>query len=727
MKEKNKTFKHFTSLNSYFRPEFYFLFFLLTNAILSYAPLAVEVKFWIFLLGLILPLGWAVFSTAPATPFEKPPWSQETFSNVPIFALGLLTALGIYLRIYHLTSFSLWPHIDEGKNAYFALEGAFQNQWQLFYGNSQIPSFFVWGLGIFFKIFGPSLASLWLYPALISVITFLLGYWVACYFFSSSFASIAGFILTFNFWSLSTSRTAVEGTLIPLWECGGFLLLALCLKSGQISSRKILLVLLGFWTGLGFYVHYHWIILALLFTGTLWFSLRGNRVPTFPVFLYFFLPMILIPVPLALEAWRVHMGSYLWRTIALQPETTVLDQCLVSSSYITSLFWGPVGKSTYFGPVWGGFFNPLISSLWDLGILELIRHRRNSFSVWIGVAFGLCLLPGLLSNFEEFFRVIPLLPLFALIAAVGCQKLLMSLPANRTLLFLALGLVISMSLDIYHLNGPYQKRWAFSSEVEKNYSKSIHLYQAYQEIEKIHQAQGNGLVFTRFTQGLPDETLELAASGFNAAMNPKLDFDKASWAAVVTNVNYAPFLSTRFPDGKVHWFSSKKNSNPDGSDMVWVMPLTPSRRETMKIWQAASNALTPMINRQINQRENPLYVAVASDLSAVYPLFQKDPFLESLYWEKAADIDFKKGAFIRDKSQNLGENHLPLNRIDLENVIQDLKNAIKFGYPASHLYEHLGTFYLLNNDTANARKAFHEAIHSPLDLTMAKSYLQSAY
>lgn len=696
----------------------------MANSILSYGSLPAEAKLWIFLIGLAFPIGWALVSIVPAPLSEKPLWEQKTFPQVPAVLLAILGALAVYLRFYNLSTFSVWPHIDEGKNAHFALEAAFQNQWSLFYGNSRIPPFFVWGLGIFFKIFQPSLASLWLYSGLISVFTLLLGFLAARYFFSSSFAFIVAFILAFNFWSLSTARTAVEGTLVPLWECGGFVFLVLYLKTEKYNLQKTFLALLGIWTGLGFYVHYHWLFLALLFTLTVLATLRRPSITRIPAFLCFLLPMLLIPIPLVVEAWKSHLGSYLLQTAALRPESSPFEQLLVSASYVTSLFWGPVGKSIYFAPVWGGFFNPLISSLCDLGILELFRRRRDPFCLWMGVALGLTLLPGLLSNFEEFFRIIPLLPLLAIVVAVGCQKLLMAFPLRRFSFFWVAGLALSMGTDLYHLNGPYQKHWAFSAEMEKYYTKSSRLYQAYEEIEKIHRTKGDGLVFTLFFQVLPDETLEMATAGYNAAINTRLDFDRASWAAVLTNVNYAPFLSRRFPGGKVHWFSSGEHPNPDGGYMIWEMSLDPSRREALRTWQKASGALTPMIDRQICSREIQSYAEQSQDLSEAYPFFEKDRFLESIYWEKAADLEFKESAFLNGQTSGtpLFSSQTPLN---FEKSISDLKKATEQGYPAAHLYERLGALYMVENNITGARQAFQKATKAPLNLTMAADYLQT--
>jgi tetratricopeptide (TPR) repeat protein len=74
-------------------------------------------------------------------------------------------------------------------------------------------------------------------------------------------------------------------------------------------------------------------------------------------------------------------------------------------------------------------------------------------------------------------------------------------------------------------------------------------------------------------------------------------------------------------------------------------------------------------------------------------LVQGDRFLESCYWEKAADFyynhDFK--------------NHYP-------QVVGSLQQAIDRGFPAAHLYYDLGSLYLRKRNFNGARQAFLSAL-----------------
>jgi hypothetical protein len=97
-------------------------------------------------------------------------------------------------------------------------------------------------------------------------------------------------------------------------------------------------------------------------------------------------------------------------------------------------------------------------------------------------------------------------------------------------------------------------------------------------------------------------------------------------------------------------------------------------------------------------------------LDEVEPAFRGDPFLRAAFWEKRSDLQTK---------QRLG------GITDEDNAIPSLEKAIEEGYPAAHLYEHLGILWLMAHDPAEAGKAFEKAVRAPLNLTDAAQYRNS--
>jgi hypothetical protein len=259
-------------------------------------------------------------------------------------------------------------------------------------------------------------------------------------------------------------------------------------------------------------------------------------------------------------------------------------------------------------------------------------------------------------------------------------------------------------LDGNNLFDAYHRVWS-SPGYWRGYAKSLERYRAYGLLEQKAKSEGPGLIFSDFVPGLCDQTLTVADDGFNAERNPSLSADQATWAAVLANVHYQPFLLKRFGPGKVYGLS-KDLSDPGGGWMLWVMPVTDSNRETLRRWRWASAALGPFIDQNLSYVRGQPYEKVVVSLQEAYPAFQGDPFLESCFWEKMSD------ALV--KSSGMGGK-----------PVEALENAVRRGYPAAHLFRQLGVLWLVRNDPSNARKAFQRAVEAPLDFTDSRSYLKN--
>jgi hypothetical protein len=222
-------------------------------------------------------------------------------------------------------------------------------------------------------------------------------------------------------------------------------------------------------------------------------------------------------------------------------------------------------------------------------------------------------------------------------------------------------------------------------------------YRAFQVLEPLAKTQGPGFIFSNFAPGLPDQTLSVADHSFNTAENPDLPFEKAHWAALLINANYQPFLKKRFPNGKAV-FLSRDAENPDGGQMLWVMPVGEKERVAVAGWKKANDSYICFPGRYTR--------ILRDDLVQVHSSFQGDPLLESCYAEKLSDLEFRVGQFK-----------------DLKTPADALESGLTQGYPAAHIYYKLGVFHLLDSQKKKALGDFRHAQAAPLDLTKAKDLI----
>ncbi len=687
---------------------FLFLVFLAANTVLSYFPFSLEAKLWIGLLGLLVP-GVLWLGTGKAKSWEEKPKDQSEFlPPIPAWMWILIGILALVVRFSQLTTLSVWPHYDEGVYGYYALQLNEKWDWRLFYGDSRVPPLYIWLLSLIFRVFGTSLFSLWLLPALVSILVVPTAYWAATRFFSKSFSFLFALLMAFSFWPWLLGRFSFMTGLVLLAECLAFYFLGNFLHPSSPSTQKKWALALGFLLGFGFLIHIHWMIIAGVLAATLLYGLKSSGKVSQQAFFFWAFPFFLLFLPFFYLCATQGYGSYLRHLAIFHQSSSWIQQAAVSISYPCALFWGMDTHFHTYQPLWGGFLNPVLGSLFFLGFLETWKNRQLALNRWLLWAFFIFLLPGLLTSDRETFRMVPVIPVMLVITALGWQKLCASFP-NRKGMVLSLFLFLpAMGLDSYHLFGVYHHLWD-TSDIWRGYTKSVERFRAYELLKQIASEKGPGLLFDDFIPGLPDQTLTVAAHDFNAAENPDLSFEKAQWAAVLTNVNYQPFLAKRFPDGRYAWLS-KDLSSSDGGLMLWVIPLDSSRIKELKNWQEASLALHPFIDETISYFPDRTYQESLKTLFDAKPAFNSDSFLRSCFWEKAADIYFKESVLTPGSSDR--------------QAVQALEKATQEGYPAAHLYEHLGIFDAMAGNKKEAEEAFQKALKAPFNHTDAETFLQ---
>jgi tetratricopeptide (TPR) repeat protein len=312
-------------------------------------------------------------------------------------------------------------------------------------------------------------------------------------------------------------------------------------------------------------------------------------------------------------------------------------------------------------------------------------------------------MPGLLTRDMEAYRILPILAAVVPLVALGIASLITG--TSRPLWILAVLVIPSFGLDLYHLTGPCRRVWD-SSDYWVRSVKAIQSYRAYGTLKEWARTQGPGVLFQDFNPNNSDHTLSLAAYPFDVLSDRHRSFEEARWAAVLVNVHYRPFLDRTLGQGRAFGLS-KDLSSPDGGRMLWVVPLTDSNRARFRKWYEADLALD-LFRDSILQDIGYFWGKPSAEtfklLADAYPVFKDDPDLRSFFWEKMADFDFKSGR----KEQAIG----------------CLKMALSQGRPAAHLYYRLGVLYLIQGNGEMARACLKKATQLPMDLTRSREVLE---
>jgi len=663
---------------------------LASNSILSYSSLPPWSKLLIFCFGILIPLIAFILKTPP----EKGAMVTEgrSFSDWrSSWIWAVLIGLALFLRFYRITDFHLWPTGDEGLHGFLAIDLVQNPRWQFFYTVGQHPPLLIWFLAFFFKFFTSPLFNLWFLPAVFSVLAVLAGFAVSRLFFSSSFSLVFTGLLAFSFWPLYFGRFCIQGVFIPFWELVCFLLLVYAIKSKNPQERDRWLLALGFWTGLGSLTYTSWLVVLFALTVTVFVLFFKKSIRSFYLYLAG-LGAACLPFVLSAFSPGSGFGNHMISSTISSHFFTLRQQALNSISYLTSLFWGCGQAGASYGPVWGGMLNPVLAACFQIGLLELFLHRRDGFARWTAFFLGAGLLPGLLTaDYVGFNRVIQVMPFLILVAAIGLQRLFLSLKPGKGRIGAALILGLSsFALDLNHLVLA-QKAGAGAALSDDNLA-------AYRLLDSARSQLGPGLLFTDFLPLSHNHSLNVGTYWFNAALNPKLDPAQSRWAGVITNVHYQHYLAGRFPKSQWFWIDQNSPGN-DGGLTVGIIPLTAENQALFQLWMKA-HAIFHDLNVQAEniQNQKDLYIQAEMDFPKYDSLMGQDPFLESTYDEWISQYHYGTGY--------------------LKNI-EAIRRAIQKGYPTACLYCELGNFYWAEGHFPEARDAYRTALAQKPNYTVA--------
>jgi hypothetical protein len=664
------------------------------NILLSYFPLTVTQALWVILIGLLLPAVLLLF-----TPMKNISLKAECLPKIPFGVWTAVMALAVLLRLFKLDSLSSWPTVDEGVYAYFSIALAQHWDWRLLISTSQVPAVYCWGHALLYKLFPPSLLTLWLYPALWSLTCLPLALWVNRKAFSPSTSFFVLFFMASGFWPLYLGRLSIHGGFFLAAELLLFLSLAFYLESPE-KERTQRLAALTLITGLGFYTYLAWPLVAAWVGLILLFQPLKNQKEKSKNLFIFGLGNMAALLPLVLTYHQEYRGYF--HHVWVGPHWGLFVQNLpLAFSYFRNLFWGLPFSTLSMGGVWGGLFNPVVTALFYVGAVVLLKTSTRASFLW-AAALVLFFLPALLTSNLEMTRLTPLIPVIFTTAAFGLQFLGAQASRFQRPFLLGLILLASLAFDLFHFIGVYPGHWVKHPDYY-GAQKSPEYARAYAWLEAQQKKQGPGLILLHFVPDPYDQTLDAAVAGFNAAWDPKLTSAPA-WSAILTNIHSGPALSIRFPQAHWIWLSQGLN-RPDGGLLLGLIPLTPANQETIKKWTRADRALDPLVDQVLERGVDPDQTAMLHDLQGDYPDFRGDPFLEPFFWRLSAIHEAAAGRYAQ--------------------AVDDETKALQKAPAQADLFNERGCLRIKTGDLSGAKKDFALAVQCRPDYTNALENLRA--
>jgi hypothetical protein len=679
-----------TEQNLTYHPWFVFPPILISSFLISYGHPGLQADLWLFLFGIALPTGFGIALSISSTPGHEagnPFWETEFLSPVPGWIIAILGLLFVLSRFYRLDSIPFWPLMDEGQCGFFSMNLCEKWDGRLLFGNTQIEPLFLWLLALFFKVLGFSPYVLRLFSALFSLATVATGYWTARQFFPRSFSLLLTVILAFHFWTWTLSRLCAEVDVALLWQFLTLGLLGIYLKSAPQKQWKPE-VLLGLLLGVGFYIYPTCLAMVPAVGLVLFFRKGPDSAKKAKTLLRTSAAISVVAWPMVMARLSGTGSAYL--SALLGPN--------MAPRYLASLFFDGFGSVPY-GPIWGGLFNALLGSCLWIGLIECVRLRKKPFVQWLGLAGFLFFLPGALTAQVESKRIIMMFPLLIVAVGFGIQALVCAWATDKKRRLAAAGIILLSSslLDAYHYFGPYQDWKTFASN--PNHWTSIEVKRAYDLMDDAFKSGKRFLVLDHFGDNFKDRTFEVAAASWDPSRHPQWPASNVQEAALITNVNYKPFLEKRFPDSQWVWLCPDLPDDDGGLMLGWI-PITDSTRPTLEAWvkadqafEVTTDALSYLLPYQSSKE-------LVDQLIAQKAEFMDDPFLRSIWGERVA-------YFISGGTDQ-----------DPQRAVPALRVAIT-GYPAAQLYNSLGLLLAETGEGKEALQAFQLAEKAPFHQTSA--------
>ncbi len=672
------------------RPRLLFAVFLGFNFLLS--CLASQ---WILKVGFLLVFFAAFGCMVARGGFHKEiPGPEEdgsiSFQPFPFWLWLPLILLGFFLRFYRLGEVPLWPNGDAGWIGFYALKLNEKWDWKFFQTFGQEPPLTVWAMVGLLKTGMAPLSVLRFLPALLSLATVSLGYPACRQYFPESFGRAFSCLLALAYWPLLLGRICHQGIWTPFWVLLCLYLLGKFRNSRRAWAQGAWAAALGVALGMGFWTFISWAAPALALTAFVLTGRTGDLREGWRLKVAFGAALVLALAPFAAAAVREHFGVHVWAMSAASGWFPFQHWCFTALSYVSALFWGNGPSEGIYTASQGGLLNPFLAAAFFNGLWQLGRLRRNPWAGWMLAALCVFLLPGLMSMNVQMLRVAQALPLLLGIALWGLAAFAADFSPPQQPWVWALLVAASLGTDVARfLKSPPDPLHSGPQLYQEGVG--VPEWRAYRILDRMAVQEGPGWVFTEFGAAFSDDTLFVATYDWNAAEDPGLQGRPASWAAFLTDIHYQPFLARRFPAAQWFWLDQDLPGSP--GLLMGIARLDGDNRPVFQRWKEANDYLLKFDYLWLDVSESETYAAAFHLLRERPPVFQTDPFLRGVYWEKFSQFDYGLGY-----------------RSHYEDMVHDLRQAIREGYPASHLYYRLSSLLIRKRRFAEARSLLRKAL-----------------
>lgn len=361
-----------------------------------------------------------------------------TKNKVIIFLIVILL-ISFFLRLWQLDSIPPGVYPDEAMNA----NEAISNPGKVFYPeNNGREGFFINLIALSFSIFGISIWSLKIVPAIIGILTVLGLYLLTKELFSllikqsngqTIIALLSSFFLASSFWHINFSRIGFRAILLPFILVFGFYFLFKGFRLKKLSD----FIIAGIFFGLGFhtYISYRLVVLllfVLLINFLLIYRKEGLQKKYLFFVSFFMLFIFIIALPIGIYFLQ-NPQDFMSRAgpISIFSQESPIKSFLIS-------FASHLGMFNFYGDSnWRHNFSGSPQLLFPIGILFLIgflysikniissvRTKNYSlFAVYFLIIgwFFVMLLPGSLTyeGIPHALRVIGVIPAAYIFAGIG--------------------------------------------------------------------------------------------------------------------------------------------------------------------------------------------------------------------------------------------------------------------------------------------------------------------
>ncbi|HXL72933.1 MAG TPA: glycosyltransferase family 39 protein, partial [bacterium] len=625
---------------------------------LSYFQLSIETQLWIDFLGLILPLGIGiVFSLQNRQKSNLIDLSMPDGLPLPFWLIAVFVALFIFIRFYRLTTVPFWPVSDESVFSTLAFDLTRKWDWTLLRTDGQMEPLLLWLLSFWFKIMDPSILSLRLFTVFFSIASSLAAYFTARQFLNKSLSFLLVCLFSFSFWEIGLSRQCTPNDLIPFFELLSFFFLGLYWRAQKNTSRWFWILVLSLCAAIGFYVYINWtVVWVFILVCLLMIGIEREKLKVAA----FVLITAELTLPLVFARLSPHSMGY---------AKHFLENFSVFSSlaqYSRGLFWDG-SSSNPLGPAWGGYFDSVSGALILTGGLYALRKLFSKTLLILGLGIGLTLLPGILTNTLELQRITPALPFFMVLAVLGMKSLWKNSVKPLRIAVLSVILLLITTLNTYQLFGPYND---IRQVLPGRHWRSTLYFSAYRILENLSAQSGPVYIFNEWNGDYFDKTLALACYPFNAAQNTALISKNPTWVAFLTDADYESFLKKEFPYLQSRSLDDSISSNDSSHPLrLFLIPVSDIPQETLTNWLSADEECRQIALSILNKNASIPWSFFEKNYSRLAVQYEKNPFLSSVLWEKAASF--------------------PLIDGNCQMASLDFQQAIKNGYRAPHLIHNL--------------------------------------